>query len=180
MNFHARSGPRRRAGSGALILAVAAAGVLAMAAFAVAKSATVGVATAHLSGPSGSRTEPIAVNSKGVAVYELLPETTHHLLCTSSTCLGFWPPVKVAPGAKLSKGAGVKGTLGKLKRKGFTQVTLSGHPLYTFAEDGGKKGTANGDGIKGFGGTWHVFKEGSAGGASTAQPAPSMGSPSGY
>jgi hypothetical protein len=38
-------------------------------------------------------------------------------------------------------------------------VTLNGHPIYTFAEDGGRRGRAEGDGIRNFGGVWHVFKE---------------------
>jgi predicted lipoprotein with Yx(FWY)xxD motif len=153
---------RRRIGAGAAVVTALAAAiiVLTMTAFATAKSATLSVATVHLNGPSGQRTEPIAVNSKGLSVYWLSPETTHHLLCTSSTCLGFWPPVKVSSGAKL-KAAGVKGKLGTLHRDGFTQLTLNGHPVYTFAEDKGKRGVAVGDGVKGFGGTWHVFKEGS-------------------
>jgi predicted lipoprotein with Yx(FWY)xxD motif len=171
-----RSDRRRRGGRRprALVFATAAIAVaaLAMTAFAVAKSTTLGAATAKLSGPSGTRSEPIAVNSHGVAVYELLPETTHHLLCTSSACLGAWPPLKVASGAKLTKGAGVSGKLGTLHRKGFTQVTLNGHPLYTFVEDGGKKGVAAGDGLKAFGGTWHVFKEGKTQSTNSATPPP--------
>jgi predicted lipoprotein with Yx(FWY)xxD motif len=35
-------------------------------------------------------------------------------------------------------------------------VTLNGRPLYTFALDKGKKGSAKGEGIVAFGGTWHV------------------------
>ena len=48
------------------------------------------------------------------------------------------------------------------KRDGFTQVTLNGHPLYTFEGDGNKAGVANGNGIVAFGGTWHVVVAGSA------------------
>ena len=172
--------PNRRRGArraGMLVVAVAAVAALAMTAFAAAKSMTLGVASAKLSGPSGSRTEPIAVNSKGVAVYELLPETTHHLLCSSAMCLQAWPPVKVAAGAKLTKGAGLSGKVGTLKRKGFTQVTLNGHPLYNFIEDAGKKGVAAGDGIKAFGGTWHVFKEGAS---MSTMPAGGSPTPPGY
>jgi len=33
---------------------------------------------------------------------------------------------------------------------------LNDHPLYGFAPDMGKKGSAKGEGIKSFGGTWHV------------------------
>jgi predicted lipoprotein with Yx(FWY)xxD motif len=155
MRSEDRGDRRRRRGIGAVVLAAAVVALLAMAAVAVAGSPTVGAAKAKV----GTKSETIAINGHGVAVYELLPETTHHLLCTSSMCLQFWPPVKVAAGAKLTKGAGVGGKLATFKRKGFTQVTLNGHPLYMFLEDGGKRGVANGDGIKGFGGTWHVFKE---------------------
>jgi predicted lipoprotein with Yx(FWY)xxD motif len=172
---------RRRGGRRpwALVFATVAVAALAVTAFAIAKSPTLGAATAKLSGPSGMRSEPIAVNSRGVAVYELLPETTHHLLCTKANkCFGFWPPVKVGAGSKVTKAAGVAGKLGTFRRNGFTQVTLNGHPLYTFSVDGGKKGVAAGDGVKGFGGTWHVFKEGQAkSSGSTPTPAPM---PTGY
>jgi len=166
-------GPRRRGlTAGGLVLALVAVAALAMTAFAVARSDSLGVASAKLTGPSGDRTESIAVNSRGVAVYELSPETTHHLLCTSSACLAAWPPVKVAAGSKLTKAAGISGRLGTLRRGGFDQLTLNGHPLYTFIEDGGRRGVASGDGIKNFGGTWHVFKEDPPKSSSAAGGAP--------
>jgi predicted lipoprotein with Yx(FWY)xxD motif len=150
------SGRRRLFAAGSAVLLAAAVGVLALAGSASSKSPSLSVGN---SVEVGSKTEAVAVNSRGVAVYELSPETTKHLLCASQQCLSFWPPVKVAKGAKLTKGAGLKGKLGTLKRKGFTQLTLSGHPVYTFSEDKGKKGEAHGEGIHGFGGIWHVFKE---------------------
>jgi predicted lipoprotein with Yx(FWY)xxD motif len=57
-----------------------------------------------------------------------------------------------------NEGEGVKGSLSKLHRaKGnFYQVTLKGHPLYRYAPDNGKRSSAKGEGIKSFGGTWHV------------------------
>jgi predicted lipoprotein with Yx(FWY)xxD motif len=170
---------RRARRPGALVFAVVAIAALAMTALAVAKSTALGVATAKLNGPSGVRTEPIAVNSRGVAVYMLSPETTHHLLCTKADqCFSFWPPVKLGAGAKVTKASGLSGKLGTFRRNGFTQVTLNGHPLYTFVEDGGKKGAAAGDGFKSFGGTWHVFKAGQAqSSGSTSTPAPM---PTGY
>jgi predicted lipoprotein with Yx(FWY)xxD motif len=128
-------------------------GTLALAALAVAKAATVGVGTAEVKGHK----QPVAVNSRGVTVYELGPESTKHLVCTSSACLSVWPPVKAS--SSLVKAAGVKGKLGTVQRKGFRQVTLNGHPIYTFVEDGGRRGKAEGDGINNFGGVWHVFKE---------------------
>lgn len=128
-------------------------GLLVLAALAVAKSSTVGVGTAEVKGHK----EPVAVNSRGVTVYELAPESAHHLVCTSTACLTVWPPVKAS--GKLTKAAGVSGTLGTVKRHGFTQVTLNGHPLYTFTEDNGRRGKAEGEGINNFGGVWHVFRE---------------------
>jgi predicted lipoprotein with Yx(FWY)xxD motif len=132
---------------------VAVAGLLAMAAFAVARSATIGVGRAEVKG----HRESVAVNSRGVTIYELAPESAHRLVCTSSACLSVWPPVK-ASGA-LVKAAGVRGKLGTVKRRGYRQVTLNGHPVYTFTEDGGRRGKAEGEGINNFGGVWHVFKE---------------------
>ena len=136
----------------AVMLAVI--GALALAALAVAKAATVGVGTAEVKGHKTS----VAVNSRGVTVYELAPESSKHLVCTSSACLSVWPPVRAL--GKLTKAAGVKGKLGTVNRKGYKQVTLNGHPIYTFVEDAGRRGKAEGDGINNFGGVWHVFKEG--------------------
>jgi predicted lipoprotein with Yx(FWY)xxD motif len=64
----------------------------------------------------------------------------------------------VSAHAKLTKARGVKGTVSKLHRAGFYQVMLNGHPLYRFLSDGGKKGSATGEGIAAFGGTWHVVR----------------------
>jgi predicted lipoprotein with Yx(FWY)xxD motif len=106
--------------------------------------------------------EKVLVDPHGFTLYELSPETTHHLLCKTSACLGFWPPLK-APSAKakLVKGAGVKGKLGTMRRHGFFQVTLDGRPLYRFSVETAK-GQSKGQGIHGFGGVWHVVREGAA------------------
>jgi predicted lipoprotein with Yx(FWY)xxD motif len=100
----------------------------------------------------------IVVDSRGLTVYELSPETTHHLLCTKAKgCFGFWPPVTV-PSAKtkLAAATGVNGKLGVLHRNGLFQVTLAGRPLYRFSGDASKRGKATGQGLHGFGGTWHT------------------------
>jgi predicted lipoprotein with Yx(FWY)xxD motif len=118
-----------------------------------------------------SKTEAIAVNSKGLAVYLLGGETVHHALCVeSSGCFKAWPPVTV-PNAKSKPSAatGIKGKLGIWHRNGFFQVTLAGHPLYTFIGDT-KKNDATGEGIVHFGGTWHVITAASA--SKTTQLAP--------
>jgi predicted lipoprotein with Yx(FWY)xxD motif len=152
-NFHL-SGRRLATVGGVAILALAAV-IAVMAISANAASPTIGVKNVKV----GGKSEPIAVNSKGVTVYTLSGESPKHLECTSRACFAAWPPVTVKGKPSIS---GVKGKLGTLKRDGFTQVTLSGHPLYTFEGDGNKAGVANGNGIVAFGGTWHVVVAGSA------------------
>jgi predicted lipoprotein with Yx(FWY)xxD motif len=139
--------------------------------------ALAGVATAALAGGLAlAKSQPtlrtasnatigktIVVNGHGLTVYELRPETRTHLLCTSAQCLKFWPMVTVSSRtAKLTKSAAVKGKLGILHRNGKFQVTLAGRPLYRFAGDAAKPGAASGQGIKAFGGTWHVVVTGPA------------------
>jgi predicted lipoprotein with Yx(FWY)xxD motif len=111
----------------------------------------------------------IVVDSHGLTVYELSPETTHHLLCTKANgCFGFWPPVTVASAkTKVTAATGVKGKLGVLHRNGLFQVTLAGRPLYRFSGDASKRGKATGQGLHGFGGTWHAV--------TASAPQPTMG-----
>lgn len=111
-----------------------------------------------------SAPEAIVVTKAGMAVYELTGDTRHHPECTKANgCFNFWPPVTVSASAKLSLPAGVKGKLGTWSRRGITQLTLSGHPLYLFTADT-KRDDATGQGIKGFGGTWHVITVATASG----------------
>ncbi|HLH64120.1 MAG TPA: hypothetical protein VKV27_00310 [Solirubrobacteraceae bacterium] len=145
---------------GARFAAIAAAVLMAGAAAAVAGSFTLGVARVRLQGPSGRRVERIAVNSRGVAVYELVGETAAHPLCTAANgCFSFWPPVRVSARGRLTHAPGIRGRLGRLRRDGIVQLTLNGHPLYTFAPDRGRRGIATGDGIHSFGGVWRVLPE---------------------
>ena len=57
--------------------------------------------------------------SSGAALYTSAARRTHHLMCTSSECLTFWPPVTANPRKSLSKATGIKGKLGVIHRKGF-------------------------------------------------------------
>jgi predicted lipoprotein with Yx(FWY)xxD motif len=133
------------------LTALLAGGAIAAASLAIAKSTTT-LQTAN----NASLGKTVVVNAGGRTLYELSPETSHHLLCKSKTCFGFWPPLKVSKNAKLTAAPGIKGKLSTIHRNGFYQVTLGGRPLYTFSEDN-KKGQANGNGIKSFHGTWHVI-----------------------
>jgi predicted lipoprotein with Yx(FWY)xxD motif len=159
-----------------VVAALAGIASAAMVGLAVAKTLTLQVAkSASVSNQTGTtKTEAVVVNTKGHVVYMLSGDTTKKPKCTkANSCFEFWPPVKVSSAKDLSKAAGVQGKLGVFKRNGFMQVTLGGHPLYTFVNDP-KKANATGEGLKSFGGTWHVVKDPS-GGSST--PPPPMSTP---
>lgn len=128
----------------------------------VAMFAAMALASSSAAPTVGSTTnakfeEKIVVDAHGRTLYALSPETTHHLLCKSSECLKFWPPLTVRSSkTKLVAGSGVHGHLRILRRSnGMLQVTLGGLPLYHFSGDSAK-GAANGESIHSFGGTWHV------------------------
>jgi predicted lipoprotein with Yx(FWY)xxD motif len=109
----------------------------------------------------------IVVDAKGLTLYRLSPETGKHLLCKSSACVSFWPPLTVGSrSAKLVAGSGVHGKLGLIRRGYRYQVTLGGKPLYRYSGDSGK-GKVNGEGVVSFGGTWHTVAAGAA-----ASPSP--------
>ena len=105
-------------------------------------------------------------------LYRLSPETKTHVLCTSSSCLGIWKPLLVrSKTTTVHLPTGVTGAVGFLKRGTRYQVTLSSHPLYTFASDS-RAGQANGQRIKSFGGTWLVIKVATRRAAPAPTPAP--------
>jgi predicted lipoprotein with Yx(FWY)xxD motif len=182
-----RSSSRRRLSLLSVALfttALAAFAVAALSASALSKASdTIGVAkSVKITTTSSTTRAAIAVNSRGIAVYELIPETVNHPLCTKANgCEAFWFPVTVkSANTKLTKAAGLKGKLGVWHREGFFQVTLGGHPLYTFVMDKGKKGIAKGEGLHGFNGVWHVIRSSSAGISSssgTTDTTPTMTTP---
>ena len=98
------------------------------------------------------KAHPLLVNAKGLAVYELTGDSATHPKCKSKSCLNFWPAVKTTSSKKPALGAGVKGRVGVWHHNGMYQVTINGHPLYTYAQD--SKGSALGFDVKSFGGTW--------------------------
>ena len=134
------------------------------------------------SASNSSLGEHVLVGSSGHTLYVLSPETTHSLLCKSSECLKFWPPVTASSASKVKLGSGVHGKVGILHRSnGDSQVTLNGHPLYYFSEDH-SRGEANGQNFKSFGGTWHVLSPSGTpsskeAGSSTNAPASSAPAP---
>jgi predicted lipoprotein with Yx(FWY)xxD motif len=120
--------------------------------------------------------ENLLTNASGSAVYTLSGDSIHHAKCTAANgCFKVWRPVKVASARRLSKAPGINGKLGVWRRDGLLQVTLGGHPLYTFAGDS-QRDAATGNGIHSFGGTWHVIKT-NATGATTTPTAPAAPTP---
>jgi predicted lipoprotein with Yx(FWY)xxD motif len=104
----------------------------------------------------------IVVDRRGDAVYELGGESLGNLKCVTSECLKVWTPVLVrSAGATVPVAAGVPGKLSILQRvkAKLYQVMLNRHPLYFYSADT-PVGTVKGNGIKSFGGTWHVVKAG--------------------
>ncbi len=142
-----------------IVAALAGAALAALAGMALAKRKPT-VSTAR----NASLGETILVDGRGLTLYTLSGETIHHLKCTKAdSCFPFWPPETVKSArTKLSLPAGVRGKLTTLHRNGFFQLVLGGHPLYRFAPDDNVKGSARGEGIVSFGGTWHVVKESAA------------------
>lgn len=152
-----------------LVPAVAGFATAALIGVAVARTFTLEVAkNATVTNTMGMTThESIVVNSRSHAVYDLTGDSKQHPECTRANgCFRFWPPVTVSSAKQLSKAPGIKGKLGIWHRNGFLQVTLAGHPLYRFAPDS-QKNAARGEGIRGFGGTWHVLRPAGSGSGST-------------
>lgn len=134
-----------------LVCAAGACAILAgcCAGLALASGAT--VSAAH-----NSKLRASILESGGRTLYALSPETSHHLLCTSSACLSAWPPLEVSHSTHLSLGGGAHGSLGLVRRGSKWQVTINGLPLYFFVGDS-RHGEASGEGIHNFGGTWHTL-----------------------
>jgi predicted lipoprotein with Yx(FWY)xxD motif len=110
-------------------------------------------------GPSvalaSSKLGKILVDGQGQTLYLFEADKGTASMC-SGACAEAWPPLTTA--GKPTAGPGVSASkLGTTKRgDGTTEVTYNGHPLYTFAGDGGP-GQTSGQGIDGFGAEWYVL-----------------------
>lgn len=162
---------RSRRSTAVLVGAIAAVALLVFAGFALARSFTLEIhkhATVKNMTRHSTTHEAIVTNGKGFAVYWLTGDTRSHPKCTKvNGCFSVWRPVTAASIKSLSKAPGIKGRVTAFRRDGFVQAVLRGHPLYTFTPDH-RKGVATGEGVVGFGGTWHVERPASA------APAPSF------
>jgi predicted lipoprotein with Yx(FWY)xxD motif len=119
-----------------------------------ASGATLSLASVKVASGNTNKAHQLIVNSKGLAVYLLTGDSPSHPLCKGN-CLTYWPAVTTTS-SKPTLGSGIKGKIGVWKHNKINQVTLNGHPLYTFAQD--SKGAALGQGLKSFGGIWEVMQ----------------------
>jgi predicted lipoprotein with Yx(FWY)xxD motif len=104
---------------------------------------------------ASSKLGKILVDGQGRTLYLFQADKGTASTC-SGGCAAAWPPVTTT--GKPTPGPGVSASkLGTTKRSdGTTEVTYNGHPLYTFAGDGGP-GQTSGQGVDGFGGEWNVL-----------------------
>jgi len=118
----------------------------------------------------------ILVDGQGRTVYDFANDKTSASTCTGP-CAANWPPVP-APASLPASLPGVTGKLGTtIRAGGARQLTVAGHPVYTFAGDSAA-GQTNGQGKVLDGGLWTVVSpagapEANPAGAATQTPGPS-------
>jgi predicted lipoprotein with Yx(FWY)xxD motif len=96
----------------------------------------------------------ILVDGRGRTVYVFANDKTNVSTCDGA-CAADWPPVP-APSPLPASPPGVPGALGTTARfDGTSQLTVAGHPLYTFSGDSAA-GQTKGQGITLNGGLWTV------------------------
>ncbi|MEQ4205195.1 hypothetical protein [Actinopolymorpha sp. B9G3] len=101
----------------------------------------------------------IVADAKGMPLYVNDLDTGRKIAC-GGECAMTWRPFAVASAAVPLKLRGVNGSFGTVKRSNGTfQLTLTGHPVYTYTKEG-TRGTAKGNGMtdtyQGRKFTWHV------------------------
>lgn len=112
------------------------------------------VASVKVSTGGSNSSHKVLVSASGLPVYILSGDSASHPKCAKSQCLAAWPAVRTKS-MHPSLGKGVKGKVGVWHHNHMNQVTLNGHPLYTYSAD--SPGAATGQGLKSFGGTWWLL-----------------------
>ena len=111
----------------------------------------------------------VLTNANGFTLYWFSLDTSATSKC-GGACAAAWPPV--AGPVSAAAGVSLAGKLATITRPhGSMQETYNGHPLYTFSGDSGP-GKTGGNGISGFGGTWHAV---TTSGAAAPASSPSAG-----
>jgi predicted lipoprotein with Yx(FWY)xxD motif len=171
----------RRLPLGAVLAAVPAAVLLAACSSAGSASSQSGANGVMLSAGHISSIGTVLTEQSGLTVYEAQQEAGGKIMCTGS-CLSFWSPVTVDKGVTPQGASAVTGKLGTIRRPddGAIQLTVNGHPLYTFRDDSGPGSAVGNDFHDSFGGqhfTWHAL---TAAGLAVTAPAntPASSTPS--
>ena len=89
----------------------------------------------------------ILVTSSGQTLYLDTGDKSGHFACTGM-CAAAWPVLSTS-GAPKAAGKAKASDLSTIKHGKATQVTYSGHPLYTFTADT-KASPMSGEGVNGF------------------------------
>jgi predicted lipoprotein with Yx(FWY)xxD motif len=104
--------------------------------------------------PASTGLGMILVDAQGRTIYDFANDTGSTSTCNGE-CAHDWMPV-AAPAAVPASVSGVPAELGSTKRDdGTQQLTVAGHPVYTFEGDSAP-GQTNGNGIVLNGGLWTV------------------------
>jgi predicted lipoprotein with Yx(FWY)xxD motif len=159
----------------AALAVIAALALIAVTGMAAARPSALATApNAPVRSTSGSTVrESIVVTRGRRAVYTLTGDSRRHPQCTAASgCFAEWPPVTVRT-STVTKPSTIHGRLTTWRRGGVLQLVLNGHPLYMFSGDTARN-AATGEGIRDFGGTWHVARPG---GARTVMSSPSVTAP---
>ena len=104
--------------------------------------------------PHSTSLGTILINDQGRTVYVFANDKENASTCNGA-CAADWPPV-LAPATVPGSLPGVTGVLSETKRNdGRQQLTVAGHPVYTFSGDSAA-GQTNGQGLTLNGGLWTV------------------------
>ena len=142
-----------------------------------ASAAVLKVESVQVTTGTSNKSHKVLVNSAGLPVYILTGDSKSHPKCTASQCLSAWPAV-TSRTMKPTLGKGVSGKVGVWHHNKMNQVTLNGHPLYTFKAD--SPGSASGQGLKSFSGTWWLLTAGGSAMASSSSKSSSGGGGGGW
>lgn len=92
----------------------------------------------------------VLTDARGWTLYYFVPDNTTTTSQCTGACATAWPPVT---SSTVPTNAALSGQFALQQNANGSQVTYNGHPLYTYAADGGP-GMATGEGANG--GKWHV------------------------
>ena len=124
---------------------------------------------------NGASAQVLQSSSNQHTLYTFGADTANTSNCSSTStpaCTATWPPYTAPAGTSASSlGTG----FGLITRSdGSLQYTYQTFPLYMYAADGAS-GTANGQGITSFGGTWDAAQPAGAAAGPTAPPSRCVG-----